>query len=102
VKIIFSTAFKSDLLEAETRYAAILPRLGDDFHRRVREVVTTIINRRGGDHIGPHGFPVRKCRPFPYLVCYQIDGDALYVLALVHERRHPDHLQQRESPPERP
>jgi len=100
VKVVLSTAFKGDLLEAETRYAAILPRLGESFHQRVREVVASIITRRGGDHIGPHGFPVRKCRPFPYLVYYQIDGDTLHVLALVHEHRHPDHLQRRDSPQE--
>ncbi len=49
--------------------------------------------RRGGDHVGPHGFRCRKCRPFPYLVYYELDGEALYILGLVQERKQPDYLQ---------
>lgn len=92
MRVIFSSVFKRDLLEAETRYSAISPKLGDDFHERVKEAVRTIILRNGGDHVGSHGFPCRKCRPFPYLICYEISGDALFVLGLVQERRHPDYL----------
>jgi hypothetical protein len=88
----FSSTFKADLLQEETRYAAISERLGHDFHERVKEAVRVIVRRRGGDHNGPHGFPCRKCRPFPFLVYYQIEGDDLYMLGLVHERRHPEYL----------
>lgn len=88
----FSSVFKRDLLEAETRYTSISARLGDDFHARVKEAVRTIMNRRGGDHLGPHGYRCRKCRPFPYLVYYEIEGDRLYILGLVQERKHPDYL----------
>ena len=91
MKVIFSTLFKSDLLEAESRYSGISTRLGEDFHNRVKEVVRTIIQWKGGDHVGPHGFPCRKCRPFPYVVCYEIENDVLYVLGIVHEQRHPDY-----------
>lgn len=90
--VVFSSVFKRDLLEAETRYSAISPRLGDDFHARVKEAVRTVIVRRGGDHVGPHGFRCRKCRPFPYLVYYEIEDDTLYVLGIVQERKHPDYL----------
>ena len=66
--VVFSSVFKRDLLEAETRYTAISPKLGDEFHERVKEAVRTVIARHGGDHLGQHGFRFRKCRPFPYLV----------------------------------
>ena len=94
MRVVFSSAFKRDLLEAESRYAAISLKLGDDFHERTQEAVRTILARNGGDHVGPHGFRCRKCRPFPYLVYYEITGDVVYVLGLVQERRHPDHLKQ--------
>lgn len=90
--MVFSSVFQRDLLEAETRYAAISPRLGDDFHERAKEAVRTIIVRNGGDHVGPHGFRCRKCRPFPYLVYYEFEGEILYVLGIVQERKHPDSL----------
>jgi hypothetical protein len=92
MSVRFSSVFKRQLLDAETQYAAISPKLGDDFHARVKEAVRTIIARNGGDHVGPHGFPCRKCRPFPYLVYYAIEGGDLFVLGLVQERRHPDLL----------
>ena len=88
----FSSVFKSHLLEAEEKYATISPKLGEDFHLRVIEAVRTIVVRSGGDHVGPHGFPCRKCRPFPYLVYYEIEGDDLFFLGMVQERRHTDYL----------
>ncbi len=94
MKVVFSGLFKRDLLEASARYASVSPRLGDDFESRVKDSVRAIIRWRGGDHVGPHGYPCRKCRPFPYVVYYEIEGDSLYVLGLVHERRHPDYLRQ--------
>ncbi len=89
---VFSSLFKRDLLEAETRYSAISTRLGDEFHGRVKEAIRAVIQWKGGDHVGPHGYPCRRCRPFPYLVYYMIEGDVLYVLGVVHARKHPDYL----------
>lgn len=94
MKAVFSTLFKKDLLEAETRYAEISPRLGEEFHERTKEAVRAVLRWKGGDHVGPHGYPCRRCRPFPYLVYYRIEGNVLYVLGLVHERRHPDYLKE--------
>ena len=94
MNVVFSSFFKRELLEEESRYAAISPRLGDDFHQRVKEAVRVIIKWKGGDHVGPHGFPCRKCRPFPHLIYYNIEGDTLFVLGLVHERRHPNYLRE--------
>ena len=92
MSVRFSSVFKRDLIEAGARYAAISLKLGDDFHARVKEAVRTILIRHGGDHIGPHGFRCRKCMPFPYLVYYEFEGEELFVLGLVQERRHPDYL----------
>lgn len=97
MKIVFSSLFRQELEIETRRYAQILPRLGDDFTERVKAAVQTIARWKGGDHVGPHGFPCRRCRPFPYLVYYQVDGNTLYVLGLVHERRHPDFLKERLS-----
>ncbi len=92
MKVIFSSLFKQDLKTAAGRYSEISPRLGQDFTDRVKAAVRTIIRWEGGDHVGPHGYPCRRCQPFPYLLYYQIDAEVLHVLGLIHERRHPDHL----------
>jgi hypothetical protein len=92
VKVVFSSLFKQDLREAVVRYAKVSPKLGEEFTERVKESVRTILRWGGGDHVGIHGFPCRKCRPFPYLIYCEIKGDSLFVLGLVHERQRPDYL----------
>lgn len=92
MKVVFSTLFREELRTVTDYYAAISPRLGEDFNARVKAAVRTTLLWQGGDHVGPHGFPCRQCRPFPYLLYYEIEGDVLYILGLVHERRHPDYL----------
>jgi len=95
LKVIFSSLFKADLLREGTRYGTISQKLGDDFHDRVKETARVIAKLRGGDHVGPHGFSSRKCRPFPFLIYNEIEGETLYFIGLVHERRHPDFLQKK-------
>ena len=99
MKAVFSSLFKSDLLEEAERYDAISLRLGQEFRGRVEEAARAVIHWNGGDHVGPHGYPCRRCRPFPFLVYYQIESDTIYFLALVHERRHPEYLQQKMGEP---
>lgn len=89
MKVVFSTLFREELRTATDFYAAISPRLGEDFVARVEAAVRMVLLWQGGDHVGPHGFP---CRPFPYLLHNEIEGETLYVLGLFHERRHPDSL----------
>ncbi len=92
MKVVFGTFFREELRTTIDYYAAVSPRLGADFDARVKTTVRTVVRWRGGDRVGPHGFPCRRCRPFPYLFDYEIEHDTLYVLGLVHEHRHPDFL----------
>jgi len=92
MKVVFSSLFKSDLAEAEEKYALISPKLADDFHARVKENIRAIVRWQGGDHVGPHGHPCKHCRPFPYLLYYEMEGDTLHIIGIVHERRHPSYL----------
>ena len=94
---VFSSHFKDDLLDAETRYYSISDRLGSDLHERVKNAVRTIIRLEGGDHVGPHGLPCKHCRPFPFYIYYQIEGDTVYFVGVVHEARHPDFIKHRKG-----
>jgi hypothetical protein len=102
VKAIFSTQFKTDLALEEKKYEVVSPRLASSFAERVAGQVREIIKWKGGDHVGPHGFPCRRTRPFPYYICYSVDHDTVYFLGLVHERRHPDFLKRLLKHPDLP
>lgn len=95
MKAVFSTQFKADLLEAETKYGELSERLASAFHERVAGQVREIIKWGGGDHVGPHGYPCRRTKPFPFHLYYQVERQTIYFLGLVHERRHPDFLKRR-------
>ena len=95
MKAVFSTRFKADLLQAEGKYGEISDRLAGELRERVAGQAREIIRWQGGDHTGPHGFPCRRTKPFPFFICYEVCNDTIYFLALVHERRNPDFLKNR-------
>lgn len=92
MKTVFSIEFKKTLAEAEMRYAQISPRLASALRERIAGQVREVIKWGGGDHAGPHGFPCRRAKPFPYYIYYKVEGETIYFLSLVHERRHPHFL----------
>lgn len=94
MKAVFSRLFRDDLTREGNRYREISGRLADSFHERIANQAREVIRRGGGDHVGPHGFPCRRAKPFPFYICYDIKGDTIYFLGLVHERRHPDFLKE--------
>jgi hypothetical protein len=94
VKAVFSSRFKLDLLNAENNYKEISPRLASALRERIAGQVREIIKWGGGDHAGPHGFPCRRTKPFPFYIYYKVNHDTIYFIALVHERRHPKFFEQ--------
>ena len=95
MKAVFSARFKSDLLAAEEKYRDISGRLAGELRERIAGQAREIIRWNGGDHVGPHGFPCRRTKPFPFYIYYEIRSDTIWFLGLVHERRHPDFLKHR-------
>ena len=94
MKAIFSRLFRDDLIREEARYRDISERLAGEFHERIAGQTREIIRWCGGDHVGPHGFPCRRTKPFPFYIYYEVKADTIYFLGLIHERRHPDFLLQ--------
>ena len=95
MKAVFSTRFKADLTEAEAKYREISERLASELRERVAGQAREIIRWSGGDHAGPHGFPCRRTKPFPFYLYYEVRNDTIWFLGLAHERRHPDFLKQK-------
>jgi hypothetical protein len=95
VKAVFSGRFKADLREQEAKYRDVSQRLASAFRERIAGQAREIIKWGGGDHVGPHGFPCRRTKPFPFYIYYKVQGDTVFFLGLVHERRHPGFLKNR-------
>ena len=95
MKAVFSSRFKADLDAEAGRYRSVSERLASAFMERIAWQAREIIKWNGGDHVGPHGFPCRRATPFPFYICYSVDGDTIYFLGLVHERGHPNFLKDR-------
>jgi hypothetical protein len=95
VRAVFSKEFEFELVEKEQRYNEISLRLGSAFRARVASQTREIIKWRGGDRVGPHGFPCRRTKPFPFYIYYKVIGDTIHFLGIIHERRHPDFLKGR-------
>jgi hypothetical protein len=95
VKAVFSSRFKAELDGERERYSWVSERLASAFTERVAGQAREIIKWKGGDHVGPHGFPCRRTTPFPFYICCFVEGDTIYFLGLVHERRHPKFLKDR-------
>ena len=92
MRVVLGAVFKRGRAKARRYYAATSEPLAEKFDKAVKEVIRTIAQRNGGDHVGTHGYPCRRCSPFPYLVYYRITGDSLRILGVIHEGRHPDFL----------
>ena len=97
MKVVFSHEFKTDLLREAAKYGEISERLQSAFFERVTGQTREIVKWKGTDHVGPHGFPCRRTKPFPFYIYYQVIEDTIYFLGLVHERRHPKYLKDRQK-----
>ena len=82
MSVVFSKRFKADLLEEQGRYGEISERLASAFRERVAGQTREVIKWKGIDHVGPHGFPCRRTRPFPFYIYYAVEEETIYFLGL--------------------
>ena len=82
---------RQELSEAVDYYDSLQPGLGDEFASEVENAIQRILHN-------PQAWPklsqsVRRCRlrRFPYSLIFQVAGDRILVLAVMHLRRRPDY-----------
>lgn len=95
MKVEFLAAAESDLADATSYYNEQSEGLGYEFVAEVKETIGRII--QFPDAWQPVSRRARRCRMkrFPYGVVYQLRGDLVLVVAVMHLRRHPDSWKRR-------
>ncbi len=92
MKAIYHPEFKASYDEAFAWYAGLSAQLSDRFRSEVRSGVSRVMEGRVTDAPGPHGFRCYRCKRFPYLIYYEIHGDAVLFLAVLYVGRAPGFL----------
>jgi len=84
-----------EMMEAAVIYETLQPDLGKRFLSEVRNALNHI-------QINPQLYPViyldvRKCitKTFPFKILFRRIGDQIVVMAVMHQRRHPDYWKRR-------
>jgi len=87
--VFFHQAAKEELLSARDYYDDLVLGLGKSFILEIEKTIN-IINR------SPLAYPVTKqnirkavIMKFPYSILYIIEGDKIYLLAIMHQKRKP-------------
>lgn len=87
----------ADILEAATWYEDREPGLGLDFARTIREVIGKLPENPLARRLRNRRWNVRWFLPprFPYRIFYQVEGELIIVIAVLHSARHDHHWKAR-------
>jgi toxin ParE1/3/4 len=90
MKVAILSAAEAELADAVDYYNGQSEGLGYEFAAEIKETIARIVGF-------PEAWPrlsarTRRCRTkrFPYGVVYQVRGEVILIVAIMHLRRHPD------------
>lgn len=94
-KVIIRSEAKRDLREAKSWYQNISPELKRDFVRRIDDALTLAKDRPLAFQIVHRTFRRVLVHRFPYAVFYHVGDDRIIIVAVLHQARDPELLEQR-------
>jgi toxin ParE1/3/4 len=101
-EVLFHPEARLELAQAIEYYRAISPKLSREFYEAFRLVIQDVTDfPEASKQVSELGVRRKGMSRFPYALFYVIDPDALYVVAVAHERRHPDYWKYRLEEPGR-
>ncbi len=90
MRIRFLAAARKEFLEAVSYYDSKEPSLGDEFADEVWDTISRIASHPSAWQ--PLSSRTRRCltRSFPYAVIYRAQANSILIIAVMHQKRHPD------------
>ena len=82
---------EQEMFDAARYYELQAPGLGQDFLDKVELALQDLVNSSERWPIVQDDIRRRLIRRFPYSLLYKIDQDAVVILAVMHQRRHPSY-----------
>jgi plasmid stabilization system protein ParE len=98
VKVSFLAPARLELQEAIRYYELVSPGLGHTFKHEVQRTLQRV--KEFPSAWTPLSESIRRCqtRRFPYAILYQIDGNEIIVVAVMHLHRDPKEWRDRLEP----
>ena len=93
--VIFTTAARVELLDAQDWYEAQQSGLGSRFRGEVESVVQRLLDNPLQFPVVFHDIHRARLRKFPYALFFRVETDALVVIACFHGSRDPQQWQRR-------
>ncbi|MGC1275205.1 MAG: type II toxin-antitoxin system RelE/ParE family toxin [Planctomycetaceae bacterium] len=87
--------FDCDVREAAEWYDRRSPGLGDRFVEAVRVAVDSVIENPDTFSFSPAGVRYARTAKFPYVVLFDIEGESLSILGVLHTARSRDKWRER-------
>ena len=84
-----------DYLDAVSYYAHINPRLAKSFIEVVEAGIEDILRQPEAWHIVEEDIRRHLIKRFPFGIYYCIEGDSIFIYAVMHMSRHPDYWKSR-------
>ena len=91
MRIIRHPKLAQDIRDAAMHYEEISERVLSAFWRELDLVLASIEQNPRSNHFDSCGLRRANLRKFPYHLLYELDEEAIYLVVLRHDRRHPDH-----------
>ena len=82
---------EQEMFDAARYYELQAPGLGQDFLDKVELALQDLVDSSERWPIVQDDIRRRLIRRFPYSLLYKIDQDAVVILAVMHQRRHPSY-----------
>lgn len=90
MEVIFHPQVRRDVLEVLQYYRTVSPELADEFQNEFRATIAKAVGNPNRYHLIDGGFRRANLKRFPYHVLYETHHEAIRIMIVRHNKRHPD------------